>query len=75
MTAVNLSFPREEEKFSLSQLGRIVSRGAAARCKPNVPENSPQQPGSPWLLRDECSATRPLGAEANMEVANSQEEG
>jgi hypothetical protein len=35
MTAVNLSFPKEEEKFSLSQLGRIVSKGAAARRKPN----------------------------------------
>jgi hypothetical protein len=73
MTAVNLSFPKEEEKFSLRQLGRIVSKGAAARRKPNVPENSRQQPGSPWLLRDECTATRPLGAESNMQVANSQE--
>jgi hypothetical protein len=54
MAAVNLSFPKEEEKFSFRQLGGIVSKGAAARRKPKVPENSRQQPGSPWLLRDEC---------------------
>jgi len=35
------------------------------RLQPNVPKKSRQQPGSPWLLRDECTATRSLGAESN----------
>src|SRR5260221_14506160 len=72
MTAVNLSFPKQEEKFSF-EFGRQDYCPKAPPQLPNVPEKSRQQPGSPWLLRDECTATGSLGAESNMEVANNQE--
>jgi hypothetical protein len=40
MTAANLSFPKKEEKFSLSQLGRIVSKGAPARRNRTFPKQA-----------------------------------
>jgi len=50
MAAVNLSFPRKEEKFSLRQAGLFAKVPLLAQ--PNVPEKSRQQPGSPWLKTD-----------------------
>jgi len=52
MAAVNLAFPRKEEKFSLRQAGLFAKVPLLAQ--PNVPEKSRQQPGSPWLLRDDA---------------------
>jgi hypothetical protein len=48
MTAVNLSFPKEEEKFSLSQLGRLFRKVpllAANRTFPKTAVSSQDRRG------------------------------